>query len=69
MSSASRGDCPSGSSTGAPTSLREIGMPEAGLERAAELAMRNPYWNPRDFDQGDILALLRDAYHGARPAG
>ncbi|MFM2279364.1 MAG: hypothetical protein RLZZ444_1595, partial [Pseudomonadota bacterium] len=32
---------------GAPTSLAQIGMPEAGLEAAAENALANSYWNPR----------------------
>lgn len=31
---------------GAPTSLREIGMPESGLRQAADLAVASPHWNP-----------------------
>lgn len=52
---------------GGPTSLREIGMPEAGLDRAADLAVANPYWNPRPIDRAGIRALLDDAWHGRRP--
>ena len=52
---------------GAPTSLRDIGMPESGLDRAAELAVANPYWNPRPIDRVAIRALLDDAWHGRRP--
>ena len=35
-------------SLGAPTTLKELGMPEDGIDRAADLAVANPYWNPRD---------------------
>ena len=50
--------------TGAPLSLAAIGMPKDGLDRAAELAVSNPYFNPRDFSQGDIRELLENAFHG-----
>ncbi|MEZ5936514.1 MAG: maleylacetate reductase [Alphaproteobacteria bacterium] len=53
----------------APTSLKAIGMPEDGLERAADVATKDPYWNPRDFSRDDILALLKAAYAGERPQG
>jgi alcohol dehydrogenase class IV len=53
---------------GALLTLREIGMPEAGLDRAADLAVADPYWNPRPFDRAAIRALLDDAWHGRRPA-
>jgi len=49
---------------GAPLSLAAIGMPKDGLDRAAELAVSNPYFNPRDFSQGDIRELLENAFHG-----
>ena len=52
---------------GAPASLREIGMPEGGLERAAELALADPYWNPRSLEREGIRSLLDDAWHGRRP--
>src|SRR5581483_3752217 len=48
----------------APTSLKELGMPEDGLDRAADLALANPYWNPRPLERGAIRALLDDAWHG-----
>ncbi|TPG52381.1 maleylacetate reductase [Roseomonas nepalensis] len=56
-------------SLGAPLSLRELGMPEDGLDRAADLATANPYWNPRPVERPAIRALLDDAWHGRRPAG
>ena len=52
---------------GAPMALRDIGMPESGLDRAADLAVANPYWNPRPFSRADIRALLDAAWHGRRP--
>jgi alcohol dehydrogenase class IV len=54
--------------TGAPTALRDIGMPEDGLDRAADLAVENPYWNPRPIERDAVRALLDDAWHGRRPA-
>jgi alcohol dehydrogenase class IV len=52
---------------GAPIALRDIGMPEAGLDLAADLATENPYWNPRPVERAGIRALLDDAWHGRRP--
>ena len=52
---------------GAKPALRDIGMREADLDTAAELACRNPYYNPRPVEQPAIRALLDDAYHGRRP--
>jgi maleylacetate reductase len=52
---------------GAPTTLREIGMPENGLDRAAELATEKPYGNPRPVDRAGIRALLDNAFYGRRP--
>jgi maleylacetate reductase len=53
---------------GAPTSLREIGMPEDGLDRAADLAAAAPYPNPRPLDRPALRALLQRAWEGAPPA-
>jgi alcohol dehydrogenase class IV len=53
---------------GASVALKDIGMPADGLERAAELATQNPYANPRPVDYAGVLALLRNAYAGKRPA-
>lgn len=52
---------------GAPRALRELGMAEADLERAAEIATSNPYANPRPIDKTSILGLLRAAWAGTRP--
>jgi len=50
-----------------PHSLREIGFKPEDIDKAAGLAMRNPYWNPRPFSQQDIRELLERAYVGDRP--
>jgi maleylacetate reductase len=52
---------------GAPLALRDIGMPEDGIARAAELATENPYANPRPVDYAGVKQLLDGAYAGARP--
>jgi maleylacetate reductase len=51
----------------APTKLRDFGLGESDLDRAAEIATKNPYWNPRAFDRSDIRALLQNAWEGRRP--
>ncbi|MEI9891142.1 MAG: maleylacetate reductase [Caulobacteraceae bacterium] len=53
---------------GAPLALKDIGMKEDGLDRAADLATANPYWNPRPIDRAGVRALLDDAFFGRRPA-
>ena len=52
---------------GAPTSLRALGMPEAGIERAAELAVAHPYPNPRPLERDALCSLLRRAWEGQPP--
>jgi maleylacetate reductase len=52
---------------GAPVSLQAIGMERRHLERAADLAAANPYWNPRRITRGGIRELLEHAYEGRRP--
>ncbi len=55
------------SEIGAPLRLRDLGLEEADLDRAAGIAVRNPYANPRPFGQGDIRDLLQAAWEGRRP--
>ena len=52
---------------GAPLSLQALGMPEAGLDRAAELATLTPYPNPRPVERGPIRELLGRAWAGEWP--
>jgi maleylacetate reductase len=57
--------CPVG--WGIRPSLREIGMPEDGIDRAADLKVQNPYWNPRPIERGDIRELIARAWAGQAP--
>jgi maleylacetate reductase len=52
---------------GAPLALKEIGFQEQDLDQAAEIATRNPYYNPRPVSRDGIRRLLEDAFHGRRP--
>ena len=54
---------------GAPISLAALGMRDADLDRATDIAVANPYWNPRPVSRGDVRALLENAYRGHRPDG
>jgi alcohol dehydrogenase class IV len=55
---------------GAPVALKDIGMQARDLDRAADIAVSNPYWNPRPIggaQRTEIRELLQRAYDGARP--
>jgi maleylacetate reductase len=52
---------------GAPLSLKSLGMPEDGLDRAADIAMSAPYPNPRPLERAAIRDLLQNAFDGRRP--
>ena len=54
-------------SVGSPLSLTEIGIKEADLDRAAAIAVKNAYANPRPIDPGSIRELLQAAFEGRRP--
>ncbi|MGF6317885.1 maleylacetate reductase [Pseudomonas frederiksbergensis] len=56
------------SSLDAPTRLKDLGLTEADLDRATDIALSNPYWNPRPIEAKAIRQLLQDAYEGVRPA-
>jgi maleylacetate reductase len=53
---------------GAPLALRDLGMTLADIDKAAEIASANPYWNPRPVEREAIRSLLQDAFEGATPA-
>jgi maleylacetate reductase len=55
-------------SLGAPLALRDIGLAEADLERALEMALQTPYPNPRPLEREPLRRLLRHAFEGARPS-
>jgi maleylacetate reductase len=52
---------------GAPLTLKELGMSEEGLEKAADISAANPYSNPVPIDRMGIRRLLDDAFNGRRP--
>jgi maleylacetate reductase len=51
----------------APRALRDLGMREEDLDKAADLATRNPYYNPQAVNRANVRALLQSAYEGRRP--
>ncbi|MFK0121075.1 maleylacetate reductase [Streptomyces sp. NPDC090994] len=53
---------------GAPRSLREIGMAEDDIDRIVDIALGNPYANPRDVTPDGLRQLLRAAWSGEPPA-
>jgi len=55
---------------GAPVALKDIGMKAADLDVAADLAVKQPYWNPRPFglpQRDEIRGLLQRAFDGSPP--
>ncbi|HEV3329842.1 MAG TPA: maleylacetate reductase [Bryobacteraceae bacterium] len=52
---------------GAPTSLAALGMKAGDLDQAADIAVQNPYYNPRPITRDGIRALLQAAFEGRRP--
>lgn len=55
-------------SVGAPLRLADLGLKETDLDRAAEIATKNPYANPRPVSRDCIRQLLQQAYDGHCPA-
>nr|WP_255599377.1 maleylacetate reductase [Hasllibacter sp. MH4015] len=54
-------------SLGAPMALKDLGVTEGDLDRMADLATQNPYWNPRKITAEGIRALLHRAWAGRPP--
>lgn len=52
----------------APVSLKALGMPEAGIDKAADMAVKNPYWNPRPLERTAIRELIARAWAGDPPS-
>jgi len=51
--------------------LRDLGMQEKEIDRIAQIAVQNPYWNPRPVNteaEDALRALLQRAWQGAPPA-
>jgi len=54
---------------GAPVALKDIGMQEADLDKACDIALQNQYPNPRPLERVAIRQLFQDAFEGVRPRG
>ncbi len=52
---------------GAPAALRDLGLARTDLDRAAEVATTNPYWNPAPVTRDGIRHLLDAAWEGRAP--
>jgi maleylacetate reductase len=52
---------------GLEAALAGIGLPESGLDEAADLACQNPYANPRPVEREAIRQLLQSAWEGRPP--
>lgn len=50
-----------------PVSLESLGLTEPDLDKATEIALANPYWNPQPIEQNAIRQLLQNAFDGSRP--
>ena len=47
--------------------LRDIGMPESGIDKAADFAVTNAYWNPRPLNRNAIRDMIARAWAGEPP--
>jgi maleylacetate reductase len=48
-------------------SLRDFGLSEADLDKASDMAVQNPYSNPRPVTREGVRQMLQDAWEGVRP--
>ena len=53
---------------GTQRSLREFGLSEGHLDLAADLAVANPYWNPRPVEREAVREMLQSAWKAAMAA-
>jgi alcohol dehydrogenase class IV len=51
----------------APQSLRDLGMPESGIEPTVAAILAHGGWNPRALERAGILELVHAAFEGRRP--
>ncbi|SUD31462.1 maleylacetate reductase [Pseudomonas fluorescens] len=52
---------------GAEMALSSFGFSEAQIDEALDIALHNPYWNPRPLEREALHQLLSNACIGARP--
>ncbi len=56
-----------GHAVNAKMALRDLGLAESELDRAADLAVQKPYWNPRPVERKAMRELLGRAWAGEPP--
>lgn len=56
-----------GQELGIQAGLRDIGLAESDLDSACEIAMGNPYWNPRVIEREPLRVTLNNAWEGRPP--
>lgn len=44
--------------------LKDFGMKEEDIDKAADIAVSNPYWNPREIERAPIRELIRRVWAG-----
>lgn len=44
--------------------LKDYGMKEEDIDKAAEIAVSNPYWNPRAIEKGPLRETIRRCWAG-----
>ena len=44
--------------------LKDFGFKEEDIDKAADIVVSNPYYNPRPIERGPIRELIRRAYAG-----
>lgn len=52
---------------GAEMSLKNLGLPETGIEETVRQTTANPYWNPRTLDPAALTSMIGACYSGTRP--
>lgn len=52
---------------GAPLALKDLGLSQSDLDRAADIAVTKPYWNPQPIEKTAIRSLLQSAWEGSPP--
>ncbi|KAF9641615.1 putative maleylacetate protein [Lasiodiplodia theobromae] len=49
---------------GVKRALRDLGMKEEGIDVVADVAVKNPYWNPRPVEREGVREVIRRAWAG-----
>ena len=52
---------------GTKRALRELGMPEDGIDEVVATTLSDPYWNPRPLERAALRELLARAWNGEPP--